>query len=176
MDYYHVLGLSEPNVTQEPVSTHALRQAYRRALLTHHPDKAGVVEETVQDPSSVRPSSAHAPTTGASKPTIDEITTAYQKLSDPKARAEHDRELRLRPQAEQGERQKFRTGLDTVDLDDLIYEDSIKGWYRACRCGQEKGYFVTEQQLEEVADLGEIVVGCRGCSLWLKVLFSVATE
>lgn len=35
------------------------------------------------------------------------------------------------------------------------------------------GYVVTEDELEKNLEDRELIVGCRGCSLWLRVLFSV---
>jgi len=49
-------------------------------------------------------------------------------------------------------------------------------WYRSCRCGNPQGYRFTETDLEEAIDLGELMVGCVDCSLWLRVLFSVVVE
>lgn len=48
-------------------------------------------------------------------------------------------------------------------------------WYLGCRCGEERGYVVREGDLERVEGLGEreIVVGCCGCSLWVRVGFGV---
>lgn len=35
---------------------------------------------------------------------------------------------------------------------------------------------VTEEELEKESAHGEIVIGCRGCSLWMKVLFAVQED
>jgi diphthamide biosynthesis protein 4 len=67
----------------------------------------------------------------------------------------------------------FRTGLDTVDLDDLIFDEGKELWTRGCRCGDDAGFVVTEAELELNAEDGELIIGCRGCSLWLRVLFGV---
>jgi curved DNA-binding protein CbpA len=114
--------------------------------------------------------------------TIDEITTAYKTLSDPALRAEYDRTLRL-DRLKVAEREKtgdvFHTGLEIVDLEDLACEEDGESgacWYRGCRCGDERGFLVTEDDLEREVDHGEVVVGCRGCSLWLKVLFAVEDD
>lgn len=132
--------------------------------------------------------------------TIDQITTAYKTLSDPSLRAEYDRSLRLdrdKLRIVEGEKRNgdvyFHTGLEVVDLEDFCYDEGsgrgldVQGdgdgadadadadgvWYRGCRCGDESGFLITENDLEKEAEHGEIVVGCRGCSLWLKVLFGV---
>ena len=70
---------------------------------------------------------------------------------------------------------KSLPGLETVDLDDLTFDEAQAVWYRACRCGHERGFVITEGELDADAEIGEVVTGCRGCSLWLNVTF-VATE
>lgn len=166
MNFYAVLSLPVPSPTVPLPSPQTLKEAYRRALLTHHPDKS----------TSAKPETR-------SKPRIDEISLAYRTLSSPLLRAEHDRELRLRKSDQDSVNgptgiEVFHTGLDTVDLDDLDYDDSSETWYRACRCGQGRGFVVDEAQLEKAVGRGEsdVLVGCRGCSLWLKVLFGIVEE
>jgi len=73
-------------------------------------------------------------------------------------------------------KQVFRTGIETVDLDDLKVDEAQGIWYRSCRCGDERGFLIKEADLEEAAEDGEISVGCKGCSLWLKVLFGVMED
>lgn len=99
-------------------------------------------------------------------------------LSVPKKRAQYDIELKLQSSAEdQGQgKQTFKTGIEIADLDDLGYDEAENVWYKGCRCGDERGFLIREADLEEVADEGELGVGCRGCSLWLKVLFGVADD
>jgi diphthamide biosynthesis protein 4 len=48
-------------------------------------------------------------------------------------------------------------------------------WTRACRCGMEKGYTILEEELEDAEQRGEgeVLVGCEGCSLWVRVGFGV---
>ena len=164
-DHYSILGLSAPHHTQ--YDSHAIKAAYRRALLVHHPDKA---------PSTRRPISE--PSLDTSVPTIDDISLAYKILSDAHSRAEYDRTLLLRSRnnlRKEG-KENFHSGLDTVDLDDLEYDEAKSIWARACRCGQERGFVIMEQELEREAETGEVYTGCRGCSLWLRVLFEVDGE
>ena len=153
-NHYETLGLSsrmfDGNITSQDI-----KQAYRRALLQHHPDK-------IQD------------VAGAAQ-TIDAITLAYKTLSEPATKAEYDRELRLK-QARKADDKIFHTGLDIVDLDDLEYDEDTGEWWRACRCGQERGFIVTEDELEKESRFGELITGCKGCSLWLKVLFGINEE
>lgn len=74
--------------------------------------------------------------------------------------------------------------MEVFDLDDMEIgsgsasgtgiDDSNGGaWYHSCRCGEERGFLVLEEDLEREAERGEVVVGCRGCSLWARVVFAV---
>ena len=46
---------------------------------------------------------------------------------------------------------------------------------RACRCGADKGFMILEEELEDAEGRGEkeVLVGCEGCSLWVRVGFDV---
>lgn len=48
-------------------------------------------------------------------------------------------------------------------------------WSRGCRCGAEKGFRILERELEDAETRGEkeVLVGCEGCSLWVRVGFDV---
>ncbi|KAF2222122.1 CSL zinc finger-domain-containing protein [Elsinoe ampelina] len=166
-DHYTVLGLShrqhDPHLNAQDV-----RKAYRQALLKHHPDK---VDSGQNEHGMVGMAARGA--RGDAKYTIDQITTASSVLSDATLRAEYDR--LLRQQGRDTDAVKFFTGLDTVDLDDLDDDETQGIWFRGCRCGDDRGFIVSEDDLE-AATGGELVVGCKGCSLWLKVLFSVAID
>ncbi|KAF7892766.1 uncharacterized protein EAF02_000304 [Botrytis sinoallii] len=165
--YYEILDIpsSLRNATHIPVAT--LRSAYRRALLRNHPDKSQSQEQGHIN----RPQTLY---------TIDQISVAFSHLSDSKLRAQYDKELRLQNRSINGAGQKegevFRTGVEVVDLDDLNVEEENGIWYRSCRCGDDRGFLIREQDLEEAAEDGEISVGCKGCSLWLKVLFGVMED
>jgi len=163
-DHYETLGLSTRR-GDAALTTIEIKQAYRQALLQHHPDKIGDLsagEHSVAR--SRRPTSF----------SVDQITSAFKTLSDPVTKTKYDRTLRLQDRPDVA--QKYYSGLDVVDLDDLEYDGTHGKWWRACRCGQEGGFIVTEQELEENAKSGEFITGCRGCSLWLKVLFSTEEE
>ena len=82
----------------------------------------------------------------------------------------------------------FILGLELVDLSDFDEveptttstskeEEREEGveWTRACRCGDEKGFRIVEDELEDAQVRGdnEVLVGCQGCSLWLRVGFEV---
>ncbi|PLB54679.1 DnaJ-domain-containing protein [Aspergillus steynii IBT 23096] len=177
-DHYEILSLpfsgSSPSLSKQQ-----LKIAYHKALLKHHPDKASS-DPSLQTESQSLPRSASNPSSDGAHTsyTIDQITTAYKTLSDPQLRAEYDRGLRL-DRSKVAEREKtgtvFHTGLEVVDLEDLGCDEDAEQavWYRGCRCGDDKGFLVTEDELEREAEHGEIVIGCRGCSLWMKILFAV---
>ncbi|KAI9671536.1 MAG: hypothetical protein M1817_003588 [Caeruleum heppii] len=172
VNHYDVLGLPSPTRGQR-VSAATIKSAYRRALLHHHPDKR---------PSSNKPKTAdRSQKTSSGLYTIDQITAAYNILSSAKARADLDRSLLLRPTSgtaldRRGQDADHHPGLETVDLDDLQYDEEKQTWYRACRCGDDRGFTITEHELDQAADQGEILAGCRGCSLWLNVVFQVLDE
>lgn len=175
-DYYSILNIPSSSTGNLPIiSKQQLKNAYHKALLKHHPDKSS-------------PSPSPTPAPGGREYntyTIDDITNAYKVLSDPELRAEYDRDLILQRKsftkvAGKSDDVSFHTGLEIVDLEDMIEQDDettgSSSWYRGCRCGDEKGFIVTEDELEAEAHHGEILVGCRGCSLWIKVLFAVEED
>ncbi|ROW11107.1 hypothetical protein VMCG_01243 [Cytospora schulzeri] len=186
--HYEVLSLpksllEESNEEQIP---QIIKQAYHRALLRHHPDKA-----QQQNPSSrpaasnyaSRSSTTTTTSTSTSNPiyTVDQITRAYTTLSSPPSRAQYDRHLILtQQQTSKPSQSAFQTGIETIDLDDLEYSESPGSgethWYRPCRCGNEQGFAFGEEDLEEAGDLGELIVGCQDCSLWLRVCFAVVED
>ncbi|KFY14643.1 hypothetical protein V491_05971 [Pseudogymnoascus sp. VKM F-3775] len=131
-----------------------LKAAYRKSLLQHHPDKVQQVcspEHGSTKATNKQPSSAY---------TVDQITKAYSIISTPKLREDYDRELALQPQqtGEFGAQQKngFRTGVEIVDLDDLEFDEREPLWFRSCRCGDDRGFLIREEDLEEAADDGEL--------------------
>ena len=176
VDFYEVLALPFAGTSSVTHSKHQIRFAYHKALLKHHPDKAGAIAK--EDFTKTAASNTSNNDASSSPYTIDQIRTAYKTISDPVLRAEYDRSLRL-DRAKAAEREKtahvFHTGLEVVDLEDLACDETPDGdvWYRGCRCGDERGFSVTEEDLEREVEHGEILIGCRGCSLWLKILFAV---
>ena len=157
-DHYEVLSLSALYQKGKLISQDQIKAAYRQALLKSHPDKSQHLLST------------------KSRHTVDEITVAYKTLSTPISRAEYDRTLRLQDSKILESTIKPLTGLDVADLDDLEYNEEQRIWYRSCRCGNKRGYLISEADLEREAEHGEIIAGCGGCSLWLKVLFQVTDE
>jgi diphthamide biosynthesis protein 4 len=172
--HYQVLALPWNFGTDSDLSAQHLKAAYRRALFRHHPDKTGARSDTDQDSEVSKRSIRKAIYT------IDQITEAYATLSIPKLRSEYDRVLKLRARPTkgtgQGDDQTFHSGLEILDLDDLNYDEIGEVWFKSCRCGDERGFQLRKADLEEASDIGELHVGCRGCSLWLKVLFGVVEE
>ena len=149
-DHYQILGLEVRK--DDWLSFNEVKLAYKRALLLHHPDKVGGIptEQTIS---------------------VDDIALAFKIISDPVLRKTYDACLKTTRTSDHSK--VVHTGLETVDLDDLLYDENDGFWHRSCRCGNEGGYLVTEAELEQHADDGELITGCRGCSLWLRVLFSV---
>ncbi|EMD90954.1 hypothetical protein COCC4DRAFT_31825 [Bipolaris maydis ATCC 48331] len=193
-DYYHILSLDAPGwrqpANQANKTAADLRRAYKIALLAAHPDK--------------KKQNGIAPMTTKTKPTytVDDVKEAYTILADPKTRAEYDtwflhnrHTLRssttttnMATSAQEqalASSEDFILGLELVDLSDFdqvepmtkttsTSENGVE-WMRACRCGDEKGFRIVEDDLEDAQVRGEneVLVGCQGCSLWLRVGFEV---
>ncbi|EXJ96075.1 hypothetical protein A1O1_01201 [Capronia coronata CBS 617.96] len=161
--HYDVLQLPRHGDGQR-LSKDEVKAAYRRALLLHHPDKvqSGALKHST------------GPTT--SLYSVDEIVVAYEVLADPEKRHAYDRAL------DQNDRSGLKgadggkgthIGVELYDLEDLVYDEVRNIWSKSCRCGDEQGYTLTETDLERESQHGEIYVGCRGCSLFIKVLFGL---
>ncbi|KAK3341585.1 hypothetical protein B0T25DRAFT_346567 [Lasiosphaeria hispida] len=157
--YYEILSLSPSTLTAHSDPSSLIKRAYRRALLNHHPDKK--------------------PTPATTTWTVDQISTAYAILSSPFQRRAYDALLASQATTPtNAQKAQFQTGIEPVDLDDLSFASSPAGneWYRSCRCGNPRGFRLGEDDLEEAADLGELMVGCADCSLWLRVQFAAVEE
>ena len=160
LNHYQLLSL-EARQYAPVLSPAEVKAAYRRALLEYHPDKRSSL--TVTPPKK----------TCSKRPiTVDDIALAYKVLSESPLRAEYDRWLYSKELSGDSDR-THDTGLETVDLDDLAFDPESSIWSRGCRCGDERGVTVTELELEKNVEDCELIVGCKGCSLWLRVLFSV---
>ncbi|PSS03606.1 hypothetical protein BD289DRAFT_478440 [Coniella lustricola] len=221
--HYEVLSLPA-NLSDLASPEQAIRQAYRRTLLRHHPDKANKAAKaaassgfnnSASSTNTATPFTTTATTTTTASSlhprtiyTVDQITAAYTTLSTPILRSEYDNHLRLTAAASKTQhnqaRSTFQTGIETVDLDDLESfttssaaistpsasaatalisagdraddDVEVEWWFRPCRCGNERGFLFSEADLEETGDLGELIVGCQDCSLWLRVCFAVLEE
>ncbi|KAI9817013.1 MAG: hypothetical protein M1826_001677 [Phylliscum demangeonii] len=173
---YAILGLRGPRSGRPSTAeTTSIRRAYHTALLRHHPDKQQQHQQQRQHhPPSASPINTTTTPPSSPPPSIDHIRRAYATLSHPRLRAAYDGALLCQ---QPGRRPAAATATTTaaatyevVDLDAL--EPDEDGWHRACgRCGDERGFVVTERDLEAGAAQGWVVTGCAGCSLWLKVEF-----
>ncbi|KAF2033768.1 hypothetical protein EK21DRAFT_16390, partial [Setomelanomma holmii] len=120
--------------------------------------------------------------------TVDEVKEAYTVLVDPKQKAEYDNWLLRNPGVVRSEARQhgvdepssdFVLGLDVLDLNKIMdNNEEVEGqmeWTRSCRCGAEKGFKILEEELEDAEKRGEkeVLVGCEGCSLWVRVGFEV---
>ncbi|OAL74259.1 hypothetical protein A7D00_2291 [Trichophyton violaceum] len=194
ISHYEILGLPHPPVS---LRKQDIKAAYHRALLQYHPDKSGQSIPSSSPGEDIGKQDSLPGTLNTPKSTeprtVDQITTAYKVLSSPATKAEYDQFLLLsgipRTRSNIGRNENddvvFRTGLEMLDLDDMATEtilcqsdgsggqETIETWYRGCRCGDEKGFMVTEEDLEKEVEKGEVIIGCRGCSLWAKVVFAV---
>lgn len=169
--HYEILSLPQTlldNSKDDQIST-IIKQAYHRALLRHHPDK--------------KPTTSTTSTTTVTPPiyTIDQITSAHTTLSSPRLRREYNAHLATLPattNSTSSTPSAFQTGIETLDLDDLAFEETTTSttWFKPCRCGNKRGFVFGEADLEEAGELGELIVGCQDCSLWLRVCFAVVEE
>lgn len=149
-----------------------MRRAYRNALLAAHPDKKAAGARGVHS--------------------VDDVKEAYGVLDDAGRRAEYDNWVLRNPHVlaagvgEEGESkgggfslsQDFVLGLEALDLSDFKEgegEGEEVQWTRGCRCGDQEGFRIVEEDLEDAEGRGEkeVLVGCGGCSLWVRVGFEV---
>ena len=158
--FYKILGLTG-HPSSDPFQQD-VKAAYHRALLLYHPDRINAHLATEQQTHREH----------EDRYTVDQITKAYNTLSKPVTRAAYDKELDLsNRRSRKLIGNKFHNGVEILDLEDLVYDDTTNVWSRGCRCGDSHGYVLTEMDLERQSRDGEIFVVCRGCSLWIKVLF-----
>jgi diphthamide biosynthesis protein 4 len=63
------------------------------------------------------------------------------------------------------------------ELGEGAWEEKAE-WRRPCRCGSDIGFRITEQELEDAEGkgVGEVLVGCWGCSLVVRVGFAVEQD
>ncbi|KAF3924750.1 hypothetical protein AA313_de0209572 [Arthrobotrys entomopaga] len=194
--HYTILSLP-PSLPPSSYQTYQtiLKRAYHRTLLRCHPDKL--------PPGDTNPTG----TTIATKNdephqevyTIDQINTAYKTLSSPSLRQEYDASLRFSSLSTSTSKKGYKTGLEIVDLDDMIYHpndndknnNSVNGgrFTRSCRCGAEEGYILTESDMNEIendlidhnngtekGNARSMMIGCLGCSLWVQVDWVVCDD
>lgn len=160
LDHYQILDLPCPPYASNKPSQNDIKIAYRRALLRHHPDK----HEKQYSKTNQKPTY-----------TLDQIFLAYKTLADPSARVEYDQSMKAGSVISLSGKDAH-PGLETCDLDDLTFDPERSSWSKSCRCGNPKGFVLIEKDLEESVEYGEIITGCGGCSLWLRVTFSTVED
>ncbi|CAJ2501509.1 Uu.00g043620.m01.CDS01 [Anthostomella pinea] len=196
---YEILSLTPKHLEGQAASAQqrVVKQAYHKALLKYHPDKnnnaasSGSGSDSPSKPqpkSKSKSKSTTTKTSSSSTPnsnsdsspityTVDQIQHAYTILSDSKTRSEYTRSLQTSQKSISTRHRvstQFHTGVETVDLDDVGFDERRGVYFRSCRCGNARGYAFTEDNLEEVEDDGVLMVECLDCSLWLRVLFTAA--
>jgi len=173
---YEVLGI--PSLSScETLTQKEITSAYRRTLLHHHPDKANT--------SAVAEQSLSKDIPAAAKYSVDTICLARNILTSPSQRREYNRKLlndkvlfEDNASAEQEYAFLHPIAVDALDLDEMVYSDHTQTWTRPCRCGNTQAFEVSEQDLmeESTGEIGELVVGCGGCSLHVRIVFRAAEE
>lgn len=167
--YYEILQLPPPRSSQK-LAKEDIKAAYHRALLAHHPDKA-----------TKNPSAPMIAQKSANEDiySVDQIVAAYETLVDPVKRTAYNERLDRISNGGASTLSKEKgthPGVETLDLEELSFNEETNIWQHKCRCGNEDGYVLTEAELEREAEHGEIYVGCRGCSLFIRVVFGVTEE
>eukprot|EP00890_Picochlorum_soloecismus_P000918 jgi/Picsp_1/1827/NSC_05294-R1_zinc finger len=141
-----------------------IKEAYRQALLSAHPDRKQAHTKDGDDDAS----SLCNDTRAAEK--IERIQQAYRILKDARLRAEYDRELAM-----QVKFSVHQEGDCDIDLCDMEQENIGQGEYRysyECRCGDT--YQLQSSDLDPVPldNSSDILVGCPSCSLLARIRLS----
>lgn len=187
---FEVLSISPRSLDgQDPASQAKIaRQAYRRALLKHHPDRQAQ-NTTDENAAAASDSSSSAASNKSSSSqqqhfTVDQITEAYTVLSDAKKRREYTRTLRSQTKttvsggagayANTRRRRKSRaSGTDVLVLDDdMAWDGKRKLYYHACDgCGKARGFGLKEDEIDDDSEEDlELTLQCVGCEKSLRVL------
>jgi len=197
-DYYHILQLPAPGWTskQQP-SPAELRRAYKLALLAAHPDKASAVAATITTATQTKTKPAY--TVDDVKEAYMTLANATSKSEYDNWFLRHgDGLITTTTTGKEGARGEvqlssdFVLGLELLDLGDFEMWEGGDGsasvgaqggegaegqttWTRGCRCGADRGFSILEEELEDAEERGEkeVLVGCVGCSLWVRVGFEV---
>ncbi|KAG6364304.1 hypothetical protein INS49_005904 [Diaporthe citri] len=179
---FEVLSISPRSLDGQDQASQAkiARQAYRRALLKHHPDRQA--QKTDENAAATSDSSSASNEQSSQHFTVDQITEAYTILSDAKKRREYTRTLRSQTKTTSSSsahtktkrRQKSRSsGVDTVVLDDdMKWDGKRRLYYRACDgCGKARGFSLREDEIEEDSEEDfEMILECAGCEQSLSIL------
>jgi diphthamide biosynthesis protein 4 len=199
-DYYHILRLPAPSWTSKQQATSAeLRRAYKLALLAAHPDKASAVAAATTNATAKKTQPAYtvddvkeAYTTLANATTKSSYDDWFLKQGGGGGGVAPTRGNKNRQWGSEGETpllsSDFILGLELLDLGDFEEagdsgqqqqgQQQQMTWTRSCRCGADKGFTILEEELEDAESRGEkeVLVGCSGCSLWVRVGFEVEVE
>ena len=178
--YYEILQLSHYK-DSKALTRDDVKAAYHRALLIHHPDKATTRNASAEPIARRSANDDDDDNDGSAYYSIDQIVAAYETLVDPRKRSAYDERLHRTSfsggTARLSKNEKgTHPGVEALDLEDLSYNEETNTWHHECRCGNEDGYVLDEADMEKEAERGEIYVGCKGCSLFIKVVFSVTEE
>ncbi|KAJ4406786.1 Diphthamide biosynthesis protein 4 [Gnomoniopsis sp. IMI 355080] len=175
--HFEILSLSARSLDgHEPTEqSEIVKKAYRRALLKHHPDKQAQTSAESADGGS-------SPTAGTHEQhfTVDQITEAYNVLSDGQQRRKYTRSLRAQSKATfssststniRGSRKSKTAGVETVGLDDLAWSGKRRLYYHACQgCGKARGFTLREDDVEDDDEDYELLIECSGCEKELNVI------
>ena len=196
-DHYGALNLRRSKPDNQ-YTEQAIKRAYRAALLTYHPEAAiellPVHVYWPKPPPRPRDSSA-------SHPTVAAIADACRVLKHPRRRADYNvrrsayncRRLAYESHhstlaaADAARAAAERTAgtvdrIETLDLSFLENEglvDSDTHWAACSRCGEARGFEITDEELRSAAeeaeceDDEEVTLGCTGCGRWICVSFRV---
>ncbi|KAI0468635.1 hypothetical protein F4859DRAFT_195883 [Xylaria cf. heliscus] len=196
---YEILSLTPKRLEGQAAAAQqkAIKQAYHKALLKYHPDKNpqdfSTTTTSSSSSSSPKPQYTKPPSSTSGKShhltyTVDQIQHAYSILSNTQQRREYDRQLLLTStsassstylattEQKHSVSTRFHTGVETVDLDDLGFDERTGVYFGSCRCGNARGFQFTEAELEMYEDDLVLMVQCLDCSLWLRVLFDAAED
>lgn len=178
--HFEILSISARSLDgQDPAEqSEIVKKAYRRALLKHHPDKQAQTSAE-DDASSSASREQHF--------TVDQITEAYNVLSDKQKRQKYTRTLRAQTKATFSARtstsrrpsRKSKTAreVETVDLDDLSWSGKRRLYYHACRgCGKARGFTLREDDIDDEDEEYELTIECSGCDQELKVIVPALTD
>ncbi|KAH7073013.1 diphthamide biosynthesis protein 4 [Paraphoma chrysanthemicola] len=196
-DYYGILGLSAPHTSASSHTSPAeIRRAYKLALLAAHPDKKTGTSQTPHTVDEVK----HAYTILADAKTRSEYDNWI--LANPGAGYGGPRQEVGMPSSDfvlglelldLSDFDVLDPGFEFSDTTAAAPSSSaVQGngngqenvrdeaeaqmeWTRACRCGADKGFRILEEELGDAEARGEkeVLVGCEGCSLWVRVGFEV---
>ena len=164
-DAYTVLSL--PSSSQSYLlSVATIKEAYKKALLVHHPDKRSRINAYVPHSNNMK--------------TIDAITEAYRILSNPELRAQLDKKLVTKSSASgpsKDDVEQIAIEAESVDLDDMLYDPDSQTWSCTCRCSIDDAFVVRSKDLEDneaaLNEQSELLVACRGCTLWLRICYII---